>query len=193
MSTLLYVKNFLKDKDIATIAPSSSFSVKKICKKIDFSKRNVIVEYGPGDGVFTFSILKKMTPDSRLIVIEKNENFAKYLRRKKDPRLVVIQEDAQKVGEVLEKCGEENADYVLSGIPISFFDHKGRKELMRETYSCLKPKGKFLVYQFNRKSEKYLKRQFDRVKKDFEILNLPPLSIFEAIKISDEQSKELKA
>lgn len=186
MGALLYVKNFLKDKDVATIAPSSRFSVKRLCKKINFKKKNVIVEYGPGDGVLTFPILRRMTSDSKLIVIEKNGNFAKYLNKKNDPRLVVVQEDAQNVRDILNNFGEDKADYVLSGIPLSFFDRKNRKRLMEETYSCLKPQGKFLVYQFTRKSGEYLEKQFDRVRKDFEILNIPPLSIFEAIKYGND-------
>ena len=191
MESLKYVKNFIKDKDIASIAPSSSFSVKKLCKKIDFEKKNVIVEYGPGNGVFTYPILEKMTPDSKLIAIEKNGNFVKYLNKNKDPRLIVVQDDAQKVKHILEKYGEEKADYVLSGIPLSFFGSKDREKLMRETYNCLRTEGKFLVYQFTRKSEEYLERQFDYVKRDFEILNIPPLSIFEAVKYENSNEKSI--
>ncbi len=190
MHTVKYVKNFLFDKDIASIAPSSKFSVKKLCKKIDFKKKNVIVEYGPATGVFTFPILKKMTKDSKLIAIEKNKNFAKELRKVKDSRLVIEEECAQNVNKVLLKHGENNADYILSGIPISFFNKKEKENLMKKTYESLKPEGKFLVYQFNKQCEKYLEKQFDHVKKDFEILNIPPLSIFEAIKEGNNKASE---
>ena len=48
MSTLTYLKNFIRDKNVASITPTSPFGVRKVCEKIDFKKRNVIIEFGPG-------------------------------------------------------------------------------------------------------------------------------------------------
>ncbi|MGM5482140.1 MAG: class I SAM-dependent methyltransferase [Nanobdellota archaeon] len=183
MKQIAFLKNFLSDKDIASIAPSSKFSVKKICKKINFNKRNVIVEYGPGNGVFSYPILERMTNDSKLIVIEKNKNFVKYLSKTNDSRFIVENGVAQDVDKVLKKHGEKRADYVLSGIPLSFFKKKDKDALMRQTYSCLNLNGKFLVYQFSRDAEKHLEKNFDFVKKDFELLNIPPLAMFEALRL----------
>lgn len=182
MQSLMLLKNFLTDKDVATIAPSSRFSIKKLCKKIDFNKRNVIVEYGPGNGCISFPILKKMNKDSKLIVVEKNKNLVKYLKKTKDPRFIVEDDIAHNVQQILRKHGEEKADIILSGIPLSFFNKKQKTDLMKKTYESLNPEGKFLVYQFSREAEKYLEKQFDQVNKQFEILNIPPLAIFEAIR-----------
>src|SRR3972149_3700301 len=90
MSTLSYVKNFLSDKYIASITPTSDFGVKKVCSKIDFSRCGLVVEYGPGTGVFTKYLLQKMGADSLLIMIERNANFVTLLRKKvRDPRAFV--------------------------------------------------------------------------------------------------------
>ncbi len=185
MGSVTYIKNLIFDKDIASIAPSSRYGVKRLCKKIDFSKENVIVEYGPATGVFTFPILEKMCKNSKLIAIEKNRNFAKQLRGRNMPGLIVEEGNAQDIRRILRKHGIEKADYVLSGIPLSFFDKHSKEKLMKETYMCLRPEGKFLVYQFSSKSGKYLQKQFDHVIREFEVLNIPPLSIFEAIKYGD--------
>ncbi|MEX0823167.1 MAG: rRNA adenine N-6-methyltransferase family protein, partial [Balneolaceae bacterium] len=80
MSTLHFIKNFIKDRDVASITPTSKRCVKKVCNHIDFTKDFTLVEYGPGDGVFSRFLLEKMSPGSRLILIEANENFVKHLK-----------------------------------------------------------------------------------------------------------------
>lgn len=52
MDTITYLKNFVRDRNVASITPTSAIGVKKVCSKIDFHKPSVIVEYGPGTGVF---------------------------------------------------------------------------------------------------------------------------------------------
>ena len=70
------------------------------------------------------------------------------------------------------------ADYVISGIPFSFFPEKYSMDLIDTTKNVLKKNGIFLIYQATRKFQKYLEGKFEIIKKDFSILNIPPLWIF---------------
>ena len=187
MSTLSYVKNFISDKYIASITPTSNFGVKKVCGKIDFSRCGLIVEYGPGTGVFTKYLLQKMGPESRLIMIERNANFAALLRKNiRDPRAVVINDCASNVRDVLMKLGISSADYVISGIPFSFLAGEMKDRILRNTFAALRPGGKFLAYQTFYQSNNHLKAHLDRVfahvQVEYEMRNLPPLRIYEARK-----------
>lgn len=180
MTKIKFFKGFLSDKHVASVIPSSSFTVKKICNKINFKKKNVIVEYGPGNGVFSKFILKKMNPQSKLILIERNKDFVLMLNKIKDPRIFIFNDSAEKVKIILEKCNEKKSDYIISGIPFSLLGKKKKKEIIKNTKDVLNKKGKFLVYQFSGHVKKYLKQYFKVVNFDFEILNIPPLLIFEA-------------
>lgn len=184
MSTLAYIKNFIKDKDVAAVTPSSTFLVKRVCQWIDFTKPAVIVEYGPGTGVFSRYIIKRMPPDSRLIMIESNPDFVQRLRTqtKDDDRVMVYRDRAENVADILEQAGETEADYVVSGIPFSFLDDETRHELIQQTREILSDDGKFLVYQNYNHMEKPLRRHFGTVKKGYEILNIPPMFVYEATK-----------
>jgi len=187
MSTLSYVKNFISDRYIASITPTSNFGVKKVCGKIDFPRCGLIVEYGPGTGVFTEYLLQKMGPDSLLIMIERNANFATLLRKKfRDPRAIVVNDCASNVGEVLAEFGKASADYVISGIPFSFLTDGMKDRILRNTFAALRPGGKFLAYQTFYQSNNHLKAYLDRVfafvQVEYEMLNLPPLRIYEARK-----------
>lgn len=184
MSTLSYIKNFIKDRDVAAITPSSTFLVKRVCRWINFASPSVIVEYGPGTGVFTEYIVSEMTEDSTLILIEGNDAFVDELRTRfgHDERVTVYHERAENIEQVLRDAGETAADYVISGIPFSFLDDDVKDDLIRRTREILTDDGKFLVYQNYNHMEKPLRRHFEHVHKEYEILNLPPMFAYRATK-----------
>ena len=181
MSTLSYIKNFLKDRNVASVTPSSTFVVKKVARKMDFSQPRVIVEYGPGAGVFSEYFLEHMSADSTLILIEQNEAFVKSLRElTSDSRVHVVHGNAENIQSILDDLGYDKVDYIVSGIPFSFFDPESKRELLDKTYDVLKEEGKFLVYQHYNHMEESLRVHFDDVETEREIRNIPPLCIWEA-------------
>lgn len=187
MSTFVYIKNLIKDKDIASITPTSAYGVQKVCKKIDFTKDNVYVEYGPATGVFTRYILKNMTDGSKIILIEKNGSFASILRKSfPDQRIHIHHDSAENVRDIVLRISEKGAGYILSGIPFSFLSHSLRKDIIEQTHRTLRDNGKFLPYQtfFQRDSHllDYMKDTFSVVNDGFCFLNVPPMRIYEAIK-----------
>jgi len=184
MGTLAYIKNFIRDRDVAAITPSSKFLVKRVCKWIDFDTPRRIVEYGPGTGVFSKYLLENMHEDSELIMIEGNASFVQSLRQycKGDERAVVVHDRAENVRQIMDTHDVDRADYVLSGIPFSFLDEDVKHELISRTRDVLTSDGKFLVYQNYNHMEKPLRRHFDSVTREYEILNLPPMFAYEALK-----------
>ncbi len=183
--TISYIKNFIQDQDVAAIVPSSSFLVKRVCKWIDFDESAVIVEYGPGNGVFSEYILDNMTDDSTLILIESNPDFVETLEEMTadDPRAIVVEDRAEHVEDILNEHGFEEVDYIVSGIPFSFLDEETRVELLRTTHDVLAGDGKFLVYQYYNHLEEPLREHFSEVTKEREYLNIPPtIRAYEACK-----------
>ena len=174
--TLSYIKNFLQDQDVAAIAPSSSFLVRRVCKWIDFDEDQTIVEYGPGNGVFSEFILDRMTPDSTLLLIESNSDFVDLLetRTADDPRVVVEETRAERIVEILDTHDVDAADYVVSGIPFSFLDDADTHQLLDRTRRVLAEDGKFLVYQNYNHLEAPLREHFSEVTKEYEPRNIPP-------------------
>jgi len=174
--TLSYIKNFLRDQDVAAIAPSSSFLVRRICKWIDFDEDQIIVEYGPGNGVFSEFILDHMTADSTLLLVESNPDFVEMLEEKTagDPRAIVVEDRAENIVEILDAQGINEVDYIVSGIPFSFLDADTRHELLARTRDVLSEDGKFLVYQNYNHLEDPLREHFSAVNKEYEPRNIPP-------------------
>lgn len=181
------MKHFVKDKYIASITPTSEFGVRKVCGKIDFGSADVVVEYGPGTGVFTKHLLEKMGVDSRLILIERNAEFSRMLaKRFRDRRVAIRNGCASNVLEVLAASGMPSADCILSGIPFSFLPYDTRVEILRKSHAALREGGKFLAYQTFYQAKSHLKEPlesvFRSVRVEYEMLNIPPIRIYEAVK-----------
>ena len=177
---LLFARNFVKHPNmIGWMFPSSQFVVDEVLKQIDWANTRTIVEYGPGVGTFTRPILQKMRPDATLLAFETNDEFYSYLSRSlKDPRLRLLHQSATEVNTTLQTLGLPAADCVISGIPFKTLQEDLRREIVRETYSALRPHGQFLVYQLSGAVRPYLERVFGRVEQDFELLNILPARLF---------------
>jgi phospholipid N-methyltransferase len=185
MDAFAYLSNLLQDRYIASVMPTSRFAVEKICSRIDPAEAGVVIEYGPGTGVFTEALLRRMRPGSRLIAIERNKALFSLLRENcKDPRLRLHNDCAGNVLDILRGSGTETADYVLSGIPFSFLPAKVRVDLLRNTHRILRPGGKFLAYQTFYQPPGCLRTPlreiFSEVRTEYAVLCVPPLLVLEA-------------
>jgi phospholipid N-methyltransferase len=173
---------FMEDKMVAAVLPTSPFGVKKLCRAIDFGKNITIVEYGPGNGVFTKFLLKNINSSSKIIAIESNPRFVEMLKDIKDPRLVTVHNEVQNLNEILKNLNQPAIDYIISGIPFSYIEEEQKRRIIENTYQSLASGGKFLVYQYSSHIKKYLSQYFQSIHSTFEILNIPTLFIFEAVK-----------
>ncbi|HSH79987.1 MAG TPA: methyltransferase domain-containing protein [Herpetosiphonaceae bacterium] len=176
----LFARNFVKHpKMLGSLIPSSRFLVRRMLREIDWSRATVLVEYGPGVGVFTAEMLRRMRPDATLIVFETNQEFVDFLRHSiKDARLRVVHGSAAEVLHHLEQAGHAHADYIVSGIPYSTMPAEVRDAILSASHRVLRPGGKFLVYQFSRASLPYVRRVFPRVWVALEPLNIPPATAY---------------
>lgn len=177
MSNLEYLRQFIKDKNVASLFPTSQFAVKRTFKNINLKGYKVIVEYGPGEGAFTRRILKNMASDAHLIAIETNIQMVNALEKINDKRLIVVNDSAENIRAILHDNGFDNADCVVSGIPFTFLKRQQRENIVKCTREALTRDGIFIVYQNSYYATKYLEKEFDHIARDFEPRNIPPLFI----------------
>src|ERR1700694_5587100 len=118
----LFFKRFLQRPfQIASIVPSSRALVERVSAKIDFDRACVLAEYGPGEGVHSREIARRMRPDARLLLFEVDPAFSRDLERQfaQDPRVHVINLDAARLPQELKRRDIPHCDSILSGIPFS--------------------------------------------------------------------------
>ncbi len=123
--SVLFFKRFLQRPfQVASIIPSSKALVERVSSKMDFSEPRVIAEYGPGEGVHSREIARRMGPGSTLLLFELDPDLSRDLERQFgfDPRVHVINGDAARLPEELARLGIDECDYIVSGIPFSILD-----------------------------------------------------------------------
>ena len=178
--TLLFAANFLlHPKMLGSIIPSSRFLVDQVLEPVEWQRARVIVEYGPGVGTFTGEILRRMRGDARLVAIETNRDFVRFLQRTlPDPRLHVVHDSAAEVGQVLARLGLPAPRYIISGIPLGSMPDPVRSDIALQSRAALEPGGAFLVYQFTARALPTLQRTFSEVRRGSERRNFPPAQLF---------------
>lgn len=179
-----FLSTFFKErKQVGAVAPSSRFLVKKMCDKIDFTKSKIIVELGPGTGVFTTEILKRASADSKIFVIELNDNFYELLTQKiQDPRVILVKASADQLDLILEEHGVIQVDAILSSLPLAVIPDQTKKKILIKAYESLRCGGVYVQYQYSLASKRLIKMCFPKMKISFTSINLPPAFIYIGVK-----------
>jgi len=179
-----FLRGFLKNPVmVGSIIPSSRILIEKMLAPVDWANTRLFVEYGPGVGTFTRPVLDHLGPDARLVTIDTNPDFTRYLRESiDDPRLITVNGSAADVERILADQDLGSADYVLSGLPFSTLPAGVGEDIAEATAKVIRPGGAFLVYQFSPKVLDFIKPHFDPIRRGFEWINVPPATLFWAYK-----------
>lgn len=171
-----FIEGIKRFKEMGTIARSSKYIGRTMCKHVDFSTAKCIVELGAGDGPITKELLENMSPDCKLLCFEINEELLKLLRAQfqNDPRITIINDDAAKLGEYIKAAGFEKADHVFSAIPFLIIPDD---TIILESKKWLKMGGKYLQLHYSPSPKKRYESIFGNASIDFVLRNLPPAFI----------------
>lgn len=180
MSSLLFKRFLARPLQVAYILPSSKALIKRVASKIDFSQPRTIVEFGPGEGCHTRELVRRMHPDSRVLLFELDPELAAHLEKQfaDDPRIEVLNTDAACLKTELAARGVEYCDYVVSGIPFSMLEIGKKRSILRAVYESLAPapSSAFIIYQCTNEL-KHHATMFPRIQSEYFIQNFPPMVV----------------
>ncbi|MGI8843298.1 MAG: class I SAM-dependent methyltransferase [Gemmatimonadaceae bacterium] len=178
MSALFFMRFLRRPFQIASLVPSSKALVDRVAGKIDFERARVIVEYGPGDGVHSREIARRMRQDCQLLLFELDAALAYDLERQfaGDPRVQVIGQDAARLESELRRRGIGECDVILSGIPFSIMKIESKRALVQMTYDALAQGGRFIVYQLTNELRRHA-TSFGCAESEYFLRNIPPMFI----------------
>lgn len=116
------------------------------CARLDSGVRSV-VEFGPGTGVFTERILRKIAPDTTFFAMEISPYFV-AATRKRCPEATIYEDSALNVKEYLRRHGVEHCDRIVCGLPWAAFPKTLQDSLMDVTLDALSPGGRFVTFAY---------------------------------------------
>jgi phospholipid N-methyltransferase len=171
-------KFFQHGTTIASVAPSSKYLARMMLRGIDFAAAKCIVELGAGTGPITKELLRRVGPDTRLLVVERDADFCKRLRQK-FPHAEVVEGDACDIQKLVADRGISQVDEVVSGLPLPSFPADVQSAILGGSAKVLRPGGLFrqltympFVYW------KFYRGFYADVRFKLVPLNIPPAGVY---------------
>ena len=147
-SKLNFLREFISQPDsIGAVTPSGKALASRMLDGISLEKSSVIVELGPGTGAFTAEVLKRISPDSRFLAIEKNPTFVRDLVEHFN-EVEIIEGNASELVSILHEKGIEQVDTVVSGLPWASFPDQLQEEILSEVSRSLSSGGRFVTFAY---------------------------------------------
>lgn len=187
----VFLKTFLKHPtQVGAIAPSSPHLVRMMLDSFDWNQARHIVEYGPGTGVFTEGVLRRLAPESKFFAIERSDQMvrAACLRC---PDAEIVHDSVTNVVALCHDRGIEQVDAILCGLPWASFSDELQREILDSMFQVLKPGGQFATFAYlqglalpaGQRFARWLGSNFSQVKKSPIVWrNLPPAFVYRCVR-----------
>jgi len=181
---LAFFRGFLRNPaQVGSVVPSSPQLEQRLVQCAQVSGARTVVELGPGTGGTTRALLAAMAPGAVLLGIELDEDFHDGLRSAiTDPRLILEQASAERLGDLLETHGLDAPDAIVSGIPFSTMPPEVSGRIAKCIAQVLRPGGRFVAYQVRAHVADFMSPHLGRPDKQWEMLNVPPVRVFTWVK-----------
>lgn len=173
----VFLQQYLKHpRNVGALLPSSSYLAEKMVSDPAFRSARLIVEYGPGTGVFTKKILENRNPDATVLVIENNLEFYSLLKEKykNEENLIIVNGSAEKVDFYIEWHGLGKIDFVISGLPFASLPEPVSHAILNNTRKLLGSDGHFITFQYTMLKKAYIEQFFKNIDIKREYRNFPP-------------------
>ena len=168
------------------IAPSSFHLAKEMVNWVDWNDVNVCVEFGPGTGAFTPSILESMKEGTRFLAVELNEKFAATMTRK-FPHVETICRSVADIEEICDERAVAQIDCIMCGLPWAAFSANLQHRLLNAVLSRMSDSGYFATFAYLQgtilpagvRFAELLQESFGEVRRSRTVWrNLPPAFVY---------------
>lgn len=133
---------------IGAVAPSSPHLARKMVEGLDLKSASVVLEYGPGTGVFTDEILPRLGPSTKYLAIELNQGmFSEFQRR--HPGTPIVNDSVEHARRICDERSWESVDYILSGLPWASFPDALQDRILDGALAVLKPGAQLVTFGYH--------------------------------------------
>ncbi|MEU8269079.1 methyltransferase domain-containing protein [Sphaerisporangium sp. NPDC049002] len=129
------------------VAPSSQRLARVVASPVPERGDPVIVELGPGTGVFTKEIQRRLGGRGHHLAVEINARLAVGLAER-HPGAKVVVGDAAHLPKILANHGLDRADVVVSGLPWAAFPSALQDRLLEAIRETLTPAGTLTTFAY---------------------------------------------
>ncbi|NLK40667.1 MAG: methyltransferase domain-containing protein [Planctomycetes bacterium] len=147
-NSLLFLGKFITSPTtIGAIAPSSAALAKQMVQLGNIETARTVLELGPGTGVFTEAICRRLPKDAVFIAIEVDPQLA-LLLRKKMPEVRTVAGSAEHLDRIMKSYGLTQADSIVSELPFVSFEPALQDRILYAVRQALRPGGTFVTFSY---------------------------------------------
>ena len=129
------------------VSPSSHELAARMVQEIDPAEPGMVVELGPGTGVFTRELTARGVDAARLVLVEANPKFCRMLKSA-FPRATIIQGDAYRLREHLTHLNAGGLAGVITGLPLFTRPLAQRVRLISDCLEALTPGNPIVQFSY---------------------------------------------
>lgn len=175
---------------IGAVAPSSAALAHRMVDGVDLHAARAVVEFGPGTGVFTREIVRRLGPSTRFFSVELNPELVARCRAAM-PGVEFVAGSAAEVDSMCAQRGIAQLDVVVSGLPWASFPEGLQDAILSSMLRVLRPGGVFVTFAYGvgtwlpagRRFYSKLNRLFAATHKSKYVWrNLPPAFVYRCVK-----------
>jgi phosphatidylethanolamine/phosphatidyl-N-methylethanolamine N-methyltransferase len=173
------------------LVPSSTYLVEAMLDPLPLAQAELVVEFGPGTGVMTQALLRRLPDDAKVLAFEINSRFVRQLKNAlPDPRLEVLEVSAESVGQVLRQRNHSRVDAVVSSLGLTIMPDALKHSIFEALMPYLDERSVLTQFQYlnaircsdgriqRYDSAAFLRDFFPYVSQRTIWLNLPPVSVY---------------
>jgi phospholipid N-methyltransferase len=187
-----FLSTFLRHP-IATgaIAPSSRHLAQQMVNWVDWARVQVCVEFGPGTGAITPSVLESLRPGARYFAVELNPAFARHMTET-FPQVETICRSVAEIEQICDERGVKQIDCIICGLPWAAFPNELQTTLLQAVLTRLSDGGYFATFAYlqgtilpaGMRFHKRLHEAFGEVRRSPTVWrNLPPAFVYRCRKV----------
>ncbi|MBO9608392.1 MAG: methyltransferase domain-containing protein [Paenibacillaceae bacterium] len=174
----LFLRKFMQyPKQVGSIAPSSPYLAQEMLRHVKWDEVASLAELGAGTGAITRAIARKVRPETRVYLFEKDAGMRQTLAGQY-PAFVCWEDAARLKASLAMANDREPLDCIVSGLPFANFSTELRARLLQQIESALKPNGLFVAFQYSLQMRSRLAQSFDIERIGFVVRNLPPAFVY---------------
>lgn len=145
----LFFRQWLRSpRSMGSIIPSSRALARAIARAIDWQPGQVVVELGGGTGAISKGLIEAGIPPAQLLVIELDGELYQFLKEElKGAR--VVQGDATRLNEILERQGITEVGNVVSGLPMISMPPEFKRAIVEESFKAMGDRGALVQYSYS--------------------------------------------
>lgn len=132
---------------IGAVAPSSARLARRMIRELN-PGAGLVLELGPGTGVFTRALLRHGVKPEQLLLVEANASFAAHLQNSL-PGVKVVAEDAGALSRILQSHGHTTLTHIISGLPFRSLKPQQRQQITSAIGQVLQPGGVLVQFTYS--------------------------------------------